>query len=240
MNAAPRNSAIRKNRSLANEVSMITIASPHSASFPSRTGMASSRAGQAGRAAQPPRQHEHVHEDGRHQEQLHPAAPFDQRVGPAGVLQDAALLDHRDLGRPARGVDRDPAVLDQDDHEERDQSEQVGGQHHDVGRGRDGMVHQVRVVGRGDGADGEEHQDQRGLGHAADPARAAGPESAVGACGVEARQRDHETGQREHEGAADQVGEERQRQRLVGDDRHDHRHGQVAGERHERGAAEHP
>src|ERR1700733_15587870 len=45
MNAAPRNSAIRKNRSLANEVSMITIATPHSASLPTSTGMASSAPG---------------------------------------------------------------------------------------------------------------------------------------------------------------------------------------------------
>src|ERR1700683_2196711 len=45
MNAAPRNSAIRKNRSFANEVSLTPTASPHNASLPSSTGTASSAPG---------------------------------------------------------------------------------------------------------------------------------------------------------------------------------------------------
>jgi len=66
------------------------------------------------------------------------------------------------------------------------------------------------------------------------------PESAEPTARIERRQRDREAGQHQHEGAADQVREEGERQRFVGDDRHDCRDRQAAGERHERRSTEDP
>ena len=231
---------MRKNRSLAKEVSITTMARPHSASLPSRTGIASSA---EGRSVETPRPQGITNtfmkiEDSRKSfiqlphfirayarpeySSTRPSSIIEISVDPPGLsigirpFSTSTIM--KKASRPSRWVGSTSAYGDAGDR----------------------VVHQVRVVGRRDRADGEEHQDQRGLGHAADPAGPARAEAAVRAGGIQAGQRGHESGQGEHERAADQVGEERQRQRCVGDDRDDHRHRQVAGERHERRDPEDP
>ena len=54
-NAAPRYSAIRKNRSFANELSMITISSPQTASLPNSARIPSRPPAEAGRVSRGPR-----------------------------------------------------------------------------------------------------------------------------------------------------------------------------------------
>lgn len=120
-------------------------------------------------------------------------------------------------------------VLRQDQHEEGDEAEQVGGGDVGCDRASNSVVLEIRIVRPRHRGNGEEDEDQSRFGEATDPGRAARAEAAHRARRVERREGDRKARQGQHECAANHIGKEGKRQRLVGDDRDDRRDGQVTG-----------
>ena len=97
------------------------------------------------------------------------------------------------------------------------------------------MIHHEGQHRLGEQRDADENEDQRRLRKDRDHDRPARPDAAIGAAGVETRQRDHEGSEGQDQPAAEDVAHVRQRQRVVGENRDQDRNGQRRGEGHDRG-----
>ena len=159
--------------------------------------------------------------DARVVEELERRGPLDQREMPRRVLEDHRLVDHRQLEVRRRVVDRNPRVLGQRHHRERD-----------AGEGEARIDRQLAVRERvddrrqrrraGDQRCGEQHHQQRRLGEEADEHLAPRAERAERGADVHRGERDEHAGQREQPDQRDRVGGARERQ-VGGERRHDRR-----------------
>ena len=129
------------------------------------------------------------------------------------MLERPGLLDHPELDGAGVGFDRDPAGLEQDDHEQRRGGQQVRRPDDLIRSAANRGAQHIRQVGGGDQRDREHHQQHHRFGDRGERLGPAGPELRVHPAGFRGRHRDQETGQRQNEPPTEDVAYIPQRQR---------------------------
>ena len=165
---------------------------------------------------------------------LHHRGPAEDREHRPRIFQDARLVDHVDLDMRAR-MNRQAIGLDQKQNEEGGDQEEMRRAPVDRRLGHEKMIHHEGQHRLGEKRDADEDEDQRRFRQYGDHDRPAGPDAAIGAAGVETRQRDHEGSEGQDQPAAEDVAHVGQRQGIVGENRDQDRNGQRRGEGDDRG-----
>ena len=215
MNAAPKNSAMRKSRSFDSDDSMTTSTSKKQNILNS-----TKRNGQQHRAKrlfvrQAPRRDQHIEKNAHQHEDLHLPAPLHQREPAPGVFQRLGFIDHRQLEMAGRIVHRNAPAFGQDQHEKRQHQQHVRRREKIRQRRHPLLLNDVGNRGAGDKRHGEKHNHEHRLGQKPDHARAARAHGAVGIGRVNRRQRGEEPAKRQHEATAQHVAHEREKERIT-------------------------
>ena len=187
-------------------------------SRPSPTATAPTWAGSTARPAPNPRgcgrkiaggEREHQPVPRRHR-------PLQEREIAAGVLEQRPFVDHRQLEVGVGIVDRLPAGLGDDDEQERQQREGLGGVAPDA-RARAGGGHSAQVGGRAGQRGAREGEHERGLHGHADGEVAARALQREPVPGVPGRRRQREAREREQAEQDERVVPDRPAGRVPGD-----------------------
>ena len=144
------------------------------------------------------------------------------------MLERARLVDHPELEGAGVRFDGNPAGVAQHDEKERHRGEKVSRVDGLAQRGADRGGLEVRQIRGGHEGDGEGDEQDRGLDERPECHGSAAAELGVGPSGLEGRQGDGEARQGEDEASAQDVAHVTERKWVLGQDRNEERHREIA------------